>query len=63
MQLVIANMLQTRKQRVVIVSKETEYTLSLTDEELKNGEEIENLIVSDLTEKHSDFMAEVEEQK
>ncbi|XP_018366694.1 PREDICTED: phosphopantothenate--cysteine ligase [Trachymyrmex cornetzi] len=50
--LVIANMLQTRKQQVIIVSKETNYVLSLTNEQLDNGEEIEQLIVRDLIEKH-----------
>ncbi|EZA48286.1 phosphopantothenate--cysteine ligase isoform X2 [Ooceraea biroi] len=54
--LVIANMLQTRKQQVIIVSKETEYSLSLTDEQLDNGEEIEQLIVNDLVEKHAKFI-------
>jgi phosphopantothenate-cysteine ligase len=55
-QLVIANMLQTRKQQVIIVSKETEYTLSLTNEQLNNGEEIEQLIINDLVEKHVKFI-------
>jgi len=45
-------MLQTRKQQVIIVSKETNYVLSLTNEQLDNGEEIEQLIVRDLIEKH-----------
>ncbi|XP_012232057.1 phosphopantothenate--cysteine ligase [Linepithema humile] len=54
--LVIGNMLQTRKQQVVMVSKETDYTLSLTNEELNDGEEIEQLIVSDLVEKHIKFI-------
>lgn len=54
--LVIANMLQTRKQQVIIVSKENDYALSLTNEQLKNGEEIEQLIVEDLIEKHTNFI-------
>lgn len=41
---------------MVIVSKETEYVLSLTNEQLNNGEEIEQLIVNDLSEKHTLFM-------
>jgi len=49
-------MLQTRKQQVIIVSKETEYTLSLTNEQLNNGEEIEQLIINDLVEKHAKFI-------
>lgn len=55
-QLVIANMLQTRKQQVIIVSKETDYILSLTNEQLNNGDEIEQLIVSDIVEKHTKFI-------
>lgn len=57
-QLVIANMLQTRKQLVVIVSKETNYVLSLTNEQLDNGNEIEQLIVKDLVEKHKIYMVQ-----
>lgn len=55
-QLVIANILQTRKQQVIIVSKETDYVLSLTNEQLDNGDEIEQLIVSDLVDKHLKFI-------
>lgn len=39
-----------------MVSKETDYTLSLTNEKLNEGEEIEQLIVSDLVEKHTKFI-------
>lgn len=49
-------MLQTRKQEVIIVSKETNYVLSLTNEQLDKGEEIEQLIVNDLVEKHRKFI-------
>lgn len=55
-QLVIANMLQTRKQQVIIVSRETDYILSLTNDQLNNGDEIEQLIVSDIVEKHTKFI-------
>ncbi|XP_014468488.1 PREDICTED: phosphopantothenate--cysteine ligase isoform X3 [Dinoponera quadriceps] len=54
--LVIANMLQTRKQQVIIVSNETDYVLSLTNQQLNDGEEIEQLIVKDLVEKHTKFI-------
>lgn len=50
--LVIANMLQTRKEQVVVVSNEKNYTLSLSQEQIANGEEIEQLIVEDLVKKH-----------
>lgn len=49
-------MLQTRKQQVIIVSKETNYVLSLTNEQLDNGDEIEQLIVKDLVDKHKVYM-------
>ncbi|XP_031845302.1 phosphopantothenoylcysteine synthetase [Nomia melanderi] len=54
--LVIANMLQTRKQEVTIVSHENDYVVSLTSEQLNKGEEIERLIVDDLTERHIRFI-------
>ncbi|KZC09044.1 PREDICTED: phosphopantothenate--cysteine ligase [Dufourea novaeangliae] len=54
--LVIANMLHTRKQHVTIVSHENDYDISLTDEQLNKGEEIERLIVDDLTSRHQRFM-------
>jgi hypothetical protein len=53
---VIANILQTRKQQVVFVSQENDYILSLTDEQIQNGEEIEKLIVENLVEKHESWM-------
>lgn len=55
-QLVIANMLQTRKQQVTIVSHEDDYIISLTDEQLNRGEEIERLIVNDLIDRHQNFI-------
>ncbi|XP_054003300.1 phosphopantothenate--cysteine ligase [Hylaeus anthracinus] len=58
--LVIANMLQTRKQRVIIVSQENEYVISLTDEQLNKGVEIEQLIVSDLIDRHEYFIRSTE---
>lgn len=48
--------MQTRKQQVIIVSKETDYILSLTNEQLNVGDEIEQLIVSDIVEKHTKFI-------
>ncbi|XP_011500722.1 PREDICTED: uncharacterized protein C4B3.18-like isoform X1 [Ceratosolen solmsi marchali] len=54
--LVIANILQTRKQQVVFVSQENDYILSLTNEQIQNGEEIEKFIVQNLIEKHEIWM-------
>lgn len=53
--LVVANMLQTRKQQVIIVSNQNDYVLSLTNEQLNKGEEIEKLIVADIILKHKNF--------
>ncbi|CAK9830465.1 Uncharacterized protein C4B3.18 [Anthophora retusa] len=58
--LVIANMLQTRKQQVTFVSQENNYVISLSNEQLKKGEEIERLIVTALVEKHKSFIKSTE---
>lgn len=55
-QLVIANMLQTRKQQVTIVSQESNHVISLTNEQLNRGEEIERLIVNVLVDRHQNFI-------
>lgn len=47
-QLVIANMLQTRKSRVIFVSPITSYEINLTKEQLLSGLEIEEHIVADV---------------
>lgn len=52
----IANMLQTRKQRVVMVTKERNYEIILTDEQLEKGEEIEKYIIDDLVNRHTQFL-------
>lgn len=49
-------MLHTRKQQVVLVSRENDYKISLTNEQMNNGEEIEKYIIEDLTKKHQEFM-------
>ncbi|KOX72192.1 Phosphopantothenate--cysteine ligase [Melipona quadrifasciata] len=54
--LVIANMLQTRKQQVTIVSQEDNYVISLTNDQLNKGEEIEQSIVNVLIDKHQTFI-------
>lgn len=54
--LVIANMLQTRKQQVTIVSHEDTYVISLTNEQLNKGEEIERSIVDVLVDRHRSFL-------
>lgn len=47
-QLVIANMLQSRKSRVVFVSPSTSFEISLTKDQMLAGTEIEEFIVNDV---------------
>lgn len=54
--LVIANMLQTRKQRVVFVTPTTSYEVILTREQQLSGLEIEEPIVADVVRKHEEFI-------
>ncbi|XP_076655865.1 phosphopantothenoylcysteine synthetase [Halictus rubicundus] len=61
--LVIANMLQTRKQEVTIVTQENDYVISLTNEQLNKGDEIERLIVDDLAERHKRFKQSVKQSR
>ncbi|XP_011305830.1 phosphopantothenate--cysteine ligase [Fopius arisanus] len=58
--LVIGNMLQNRKQQVTIVEKNRDYTISLTPEQMDQGEEIEKYIISDLVKRHSEFLTATE---
>ncbi|XP_043465472.1 phosphopantothenate--cysteine ligase [Leptopilina heterotoma] len=53
---VVANMLQTRKERVVIVSKDDNYEITMTKSEISQGMEIEKKIIADLVEKHDKFI-------
>lgn len=48
--------MHTRKQKVIIVSQEDIYVISLTNEQLNKGEEIEQSIVNNLIEKHQIFI-------
>lgn len=49
-------MLQTRKERVVIVSKDDNYEITMTKSEISQGLEIEKKIIADLVEKHDKFI-------
>ena len=53
-------MLQTRKERVVIVSKNDNYEITLTNTQISQGEEIEKDIVADLVQKHEQFILSTE---
>ncbi|XP_067014517.2 phosphopantothenate--cysteine ligase isoform X2 [Anabrus simplex] len=56
--LVIANLLQTRKHRVVFVTPEDTQEVVLTEEEIQSGIEIESKIVLLLVAKHDKFIQE-----
>ncbi|XP_003431032.1 phosphopantothenate--cysteine ligase isoform X6 [Ornithorhynchus anatinus] len=55
-QVVVANVLESRRTSVVVVTRDSETPLSLTDEELNDGIEIEEKIVSTLQSQHTAFM-------
>ncbi|XP_055860507.1 phosphopantothenate--cysteine ligase-like isoform X1 [Biomphalaria glabrata] len=55
-QMVIANLLDTRKKEVYIVTKETEERVQLTEEELAAGREIEQPIIDKLVAYHTDLL-------
>ncbi|KAK7576522.1 hypothetical protein V9T40_012808 [Parthenolecanium corni] len=56
--LVIGNMLQTRKSRVVLVTQTEEKEIILSSEELKKGGEIEQRIVEDVIRRHEQYLAD-----
>jgi phosphopantothenate-cysteine ligase len=54
--LVIANILQTRKHRVVIVTPTTSQEILLSKEQVHSGLEIEEPLVSDVVSRHEDYL-------
>ncbi|XP_016045067.1 phosphopantothenate--cysteine ligase isoform X3 [Erinaceus europaeus] len=57
-QAVVANILESRRSFVVIVTKESETKLVLSEEEEENGMEIEEKIVNDLKSRHTTFICD-----
>ncbi|XP_066528203.1 phosphopantothenate--cysteine ligase [Hoplias malabaricus] len=57
-QAVVANVLDTRRGYVVIVTKNSQHELILTDEEVQKEVEIEDKIVSKLSVAHTQFMSQ-----
>ena len=55
-QLVVANILETRKKYVVMVTHESEQTVKMADEELSRGQEIEAKIVEEVVKRHRMFI-------
>ncbi|XP_026205462.1 phosphopantothenate--cysteine ligase [Anabas testudineus] len=57
-QVVVANVLDSRRGYVVVVTPETQAELILTEEDVKNDIEIEERIVSNLTSAHNKFISQ-----
>uniref|UniRef100_A0A1I7XXX7 DFP domain-containing protein n=1 Tax=Steinernema glaseri TaxID=37863 RepID=A0A1I7XXX7_9BILA len=57
-QLVIGNILSTRKHKVVFVTPDTVTPLELSEDQIAKGVEIEELIVEDLHSRHDAFLKE-----
>jgi len=56
-QVVIANQLNTRKRMVVIVNGSEETPITMTDDEISRGDEIERKIVDNIVKLHNIFIA------
>ena len=54
----IANILQTRRKTVVLVTPYDEYPIWMAENELEAGKEIEEKIVEELARRHIQFIAE-----
>lgn len=52
-------MLQTRKNRVILVTANTSYEVHLTREQALSGLEIEEPIVADVVRKHDEFLTTI----
>ncbi|KAF3689999.1 Phosphopantothenate--cysteine ligase [Channa argus] len=57
-QVVVANVLESRRGYVVVVTPETQAEVTLTEEDLRNDIEIEERIVSTLTSAHNKFITQ-----
>ena len=55
-QVVIANLLESRRTSVIVVTRDLETRLSLSEDEIAQGLEIEEKIVSHLESRHRDFI-------
>ncbi|CAO3626933.1 unnamed protein product [Cunninghamella echinulata] len=55
-QVVVANMLNTRKQTVTVITKDSEKVVSITPEEMNNNVEIESRIIPQLVHIHNEWI-------
>lgn len=63
LQLVIANILQTRRNQVIFVTPEKSFTIDLSPEELNNGVEIEESIVKNVIINHEEHIEKYKLEK
>jgi len=54
-QVVIGNLLETRKKEVIVVTPSEHKWIRLTDEQLASETEIEKFIVKDLVSRHTEY--------
>lgn len=57
-QLVIGNLLQTRKNQVTLVSKDDQKLIAITKEHIDSGIEIEQFIIDEVSKRHDVFIKE-----
>lgn len=58
-QVVVANLLETRKKEVIVVTKDLHKVIKLSDSQLESGVEIEEHIITELIAAHSNFIQSV----
>ncbi|ELT99354.1 hypothetical protein CAPTEDRAFT_135719 [Capitella teleta] len=56
-QVVVGNILETRKKQIVIVTQSEDKCVRLSEEEISSGKEIEDYIIQEITHRHQMFMA------
>lgn len=61
--LVLANILQTRKTRVVVVTPTSSYEIHMTREQTLAGLEIEEPVVAEVVRKHDEFITSVQQNR
>ncbi|RIA92839.1 DNA/pantothenate metabolism flavo protein [Glomus cerebriforme] len=61
-QIVIGNLLTTRKQEVTFITKDSEPKMQLTEEEINNNIEIESKIVPELVKRHDEWIKNAQKE-
>lgn len=57
MQVVIANLLESRRTKLEVITAEDHCTIEVSEEELTQGGEVEEKLISDLIQRHGVFSA------